>query len=219
VVAIIPGSDPALRNEYVLLSAHLDHVGIRGEATGQRNIAGAEDDRIFNGAMDNATGIATLLEVARKFMEPGNRPKRSILIAAVTAEEDGLLGSKYLARNPVVPGKIVANVNLDMPILTYAFRTWSPSGPSIPRWDRSSSARQDDERGADPRSAAAGAAVHAVGPLFVRAGRHPCRVPDDGLRRRGRAEVQIVPGERISQPEGRSGPAVRLADGCALCRA
>ncbi|HZG47061.1 MAG TPA: M20/M25/M40 family metallo-hydrolase [Allosphingosinicella sp.] len=122
VVAIIPGSDPALRNEYVLLSAHLDHVGIRGEATGQRNIAGAEDDRIFNGAMDNATGIATLLEVARKFMEPGNRPKRSILIAAVTAEEDGLLGSKYLARNPVVPGKIVANVNLDMPILTYAFK-------------------------------------------------------------------------------------------------
>jgi hypothetical protein len=122
VVAIIPGSDPALRNEYVLLSAHLDHVGIRGEATGQRNLAGAEDDRIFNGAMDNATGIATLLEVARKFMEPNNRPRRSVLIAAVTAEEDGLLGSKYLARNPVVPGKIVANVNLDMPILTYAFK-------------------------------------------------------------------------------------------------
>jgi len=122
VVAIIPGSDPALRTEYVLLSAHLDHVGIRGEATGQRSVAGAENDRIFNGALDNATGIATLLEVARKFMEPGNRPKRSILIAAVTAEEDGLLGSKFLARNPVVQGKIVANVNLDMPILTYAFR-------------------------------------------------------------------------------------------------
>jgi hypothetical protein len=122
VVALIPGTDPALRNEYVLLSAHLDHVGIRGEATGQRELAGAESDRVFNGAMDNATGIATLIEVARKFMEPGNRPRRSILIAAVTAEEDGLLGSRYLANNPVVQGRIVANVNLDMPILTYAFQ-------------------------------------------------------------------------------------------------
>jgi Zn-dependent M28 family amino/carboxypeptidase len=123
VVGIIPGSDPALANEYVVLTAHLDHVGVHSEgANGQRAVPGAEGDTIFNGAMDNATGIATLLEVARKFNDPANRPRRPILLAAVTAEEKGLLGASYLASNPVVDGRIVANVNLDMPILTYDFQ-------------------------------------------------------------------------------------------------
>jgi Peptidase family M28 len=114
VVAILPGSDPALAQEYVLLMAHLDHLGIR--ATG-------DGDRINNGAMDNATGIATLIEVARAMSRPGNRPRRSILFAAVTAEEKGLLGAQFLSRHPVVGnGRIVAVVNLDMPVLTYDFR-------------------------------------------------------------------------------------------------
>jgi Zn-dependent M28 family amino/carboxypeptidase len=99
--------------------AHLDHIGIREP----RPNDAANADRINNGAMDNATGIATLIEVARAFSRSGNRPRRPILIAAVTAEEKGLLGAGYLARHPVVGnGRVISVVNLDMPILTYDFR-------------------------------------------------------------------------------------------------
>ena len=116
VLAVLPGSDPALAGEYVLLMAHLDHVGVKPDTPGK--------DKIYNGAMDNASGIATMLAVAKAFAESGTRPKRSILFAAVTAEEDGLLGSQYLAKHPVLPagGKLVGVVNLDMPILTYDFQ-------------------------------------------------------------------------------------------------
>ena len=116
VLAVLPGSDPALAREYVLLMAHLDHLGVKEDGKGP--------DRVYNGAMDNASGVATLLAVAKAFAESGERPKRSILFAAVTAEEDGLLGSQYLARTPVLPagGKLVGVVNLDMPILTYDFQ-------------------------------------------------------------------------------------------------
>jgi Zn-dependent M28 family amino/carboxypeptidase len=113
VIAMLPGSDPALAGEYVLLMAHLDGLGIS---------PGGEGDRIRNGAMDNATGIATLIEVAREMSEPGNQPRRPILFAAVTAEEKGLLGAEYLAANPVTDGRVAAVVNLDMPVLTYAFQ-------------------------------------------------------------------------------------------------
>lgn len=112
VLAILPGSDPKLAGEYVVLMAHLDHVGVDSNREG---------DKIHNGAMDNATGIATMLEVARAMAEAPVRPRRSILFAAVTAEEDGLLGSQYLARHPVPGGKVVAVVNLDMPVLLYDF--------------------------------------------------------------------------------------------------
>ncbi|WP_031552262.1 M20/M25/M40 family metallo-hydrolase [Parvularcula oceani] len=112
VVAMIEGSDPDLKNEYVVLSAHLDHVGVHGEG----------EDTIHNGAMDNASGIATMLEAARRFQADGTRPRRSILFVAVTAEEKGLLGSDYFASNPTVPAEqMVANVNLDMPILLHDF--------------------------------------------------------------------------------------------------
>lgn len=115
VVAVIPGSDPALADEYVLLMAHLDHEGVKQDAEGA--------DKIYNGALDNAIGTATLIEVARGFMDGGAKPRRSILLAAVTAEEDGLLGSQYLAKHPVLPpnGKLVGVVNLDMPVLLYDF--------------------------------------------------------------------------------------------------
>jgi hypothetical protein len=119
VVAVLPGTDPSVANEYVLLMAHLDHIGVRAAAPNDA----ANADRINNGAMDNATGIATLIEVARQFSRPGNRPRRPILIAAVTAEEKGLLGAQYLARHPVVGnGRVISVVNLDMPILTYDFQ-------------------------------------------------------------------------------------------------
>lgn len=116
VLALLPGADPALAKEYVLLMAHLDHLGVRSGAKGA--------DKIYNGAMDNAAGVATMLAVAKAFTQDGRRPRRSILFAAVTAEEDGLLGSQFLAKHPVTPpdGRVVAVVNLDMPILTYDFQ-------------------------------------------------------------------------------------------------
>ena len=106
VVAMLPGADPALAGEHVVLTAHLDHIGVGAPVSG---------DRIYNGAMDNASGIATLIEVARTLASATTRPKRSILFAAVTAEEHGLLGSRYFAGNPTVAKpSIVANLNMDM---------------------------------------------------------------------------------------------------------
>lgn len=113
VVGVLPGTDPGLASEYVLLTAHLDHDGINDRATGA--------DKIMNGAMDNAAGIATMIEAARAFVDSGKRPRRSVMFVALTSEEDGLLGSDYLARHPAVPagGRVVADVNLDMPVLLY----------------------------------------------------------------------------------------------------
>ncbi len=113
VAGLIEGADPRLKNEVVVLSAHLDHIGV---------LKGVRGDAINNGAMDNAAGVATLLEAARGFAESAIPPKRSILFLALTAEEKGLVGAEYFARNPTVPREsIIANVNLDMPILTYEF--------------------------------------------------------------------------------------------------
>jgi hypothetical protein len=106
VVGILRGSDEKLATEYVVLSAHLDHVGVGRPING---------DEIYNGAMDNASGIATLLETARILKETGARPKRSIVFVAVTGEEKGLLGSRHYAAHPTVPqGSMVANLNNDM---------------------------------------------------------------------------------------------------------
>lgn len=113
VVGRLPGGDPRLSAETVVLSAHLDHIGITRPVNG---------DRINNGAEDNATGIATLIETAKLFHADRAAPKRSVLFVAVTAEEKGLVGSDYFARHPTVArANIVANVNFDMPILTYRF--------------------------------------------------------------------------------------------------
>ena len=106
VAALLPGSDAALAREHVVLTAHLDHVGVGATVNG---------DRLYNGAMDNASGIATLIEVARSLAANPTRPRRSILFVAVTAEEHGLLGSRYFAGDPTVPrASIVANINMDM---------------------------------------------------------------------------------------------------------
>lgn len=113
VAGLIEGSDPKLKDEVVVLSGHLDHEGVGAAQNG---------DTIYNGAMDNASGIATMLEVAHAFKHDGVRPKRSVMFLAVTAEEKGLVGADYFAHNPTVPKRsIVANVNLDMPILSYDF--------------------------------------------------------------------------------------------------
>lgn len=115
VIGLLPGYDPKLRDEYVILMGHLDHLGMR------RNAKPGED-AIYNGALDNAAGVATMLEAARAFTTSGVRPRRSILFIANTAEEKGLLGASYFASNPTVPvAKIAAAVDLDMPLLLYRF--------------------------------------------------------------------------------------------------
>jgi hypothetical protein len=114
VAGMIEGSDPALAPETIVLSGHLDHVGVGVPIKG---------DAIYNGAMDNAVGIGSMIEVARAFMASPKRPKRSLLFLAVTAEEKGLVGADYFARNPTIAReRIVANVNLDMPVITYAVK-------------------------------------------------------------------------------------------------
>ena len=113
VMGLIEGADPTLKDEVVVMSAHLDHIGVS---------TSGEGDVINNGALDNAAGVATTLEAARAFQTSGRRPRRSILVLTVTAEEKGLLGAEYFARNPTLGGRtLVANVDLDMPVLLYDF--------------------------------------------------------------------------------------------------
>jgi Zn-dependent M28 family amino/carboxypeptidase len=105
VLAMLPGSDSKLKSEAVMYTAHYDHLGIRPDMPG---------DNIYNGANDNATGCGILLELARTFADATQRPRRSILFASVTAEEQGLLGSEYLGKHPPIPaGKISLDLNYD----------------------------------------------------------------------------------------------------------
>ncbi|MCI0414231.1 M28 family metallopeptidase [bacterium] len=113
VVGWMEGSDPELKREYIVYTAHLDHLGISDPV---------KNDTINNGAYDNATGIACLIEVARAFTALKVKPRRSLLFIAVTAEEKGLQGSDYFAHNPTVPiNSIVANVNTDMFLMLFPF--------------------------------------------------------------------------------------------------
>ena len=114
VVAKLEGDDPKLKSEYVVLSAHLDHLGIGAPIDG---------DRIYNGAMDDASGVASVLDIADQ-LAAGSRPKRSILFLIVTAEEKGLLGSQFFAQHPTVPKTaIVADLNLDAPLPLWPLKT------------------------------------------------------------------------------------------------
>jgi Zn-dependent M28 family amino/carboxypeptidase len=111
VAGVLPGSDPDLKDEYIVFTAHSDHLGISKSV---------ELDRINNGALDNASGTSVLIETARMFASLPKAPARSIMFLAVTGEERGLLGADYFVKNPTVPKEsLVANVNLDMPLLTY----------------------------------------------------------------------------------------------------
>jgi len=115
VIGLLPGSDPRLADEYVVLMGHLDHLGVKEGAK-------PGEDAIYNGALDNAAGIATMLEAAREFAGAGKPPRRSLLFIANTGEERGLLGADYFAEHPTVPiQRIVAAVDLDMPLLLYDF--------------------------------------------------------------------------------------------------
>jgi Zn-dependent M28 family amino/carboxypeptidase len=104
-VGILEGTDSKLKNEYIVFSAHMDHIGI---TPGQR-------DSINNGADDDASGTVGVIELAEAFSQPGARPKRSLIFLTVSGEEKGLWGSEYFASNPPVPIKqIVADINIDM---------------------------------------------------------------------------------------------------------
>jgi Zn-dependent M28 family amino/carboxypeptidase len=118
VIGLLPGSDPVLKREYVVFGAHLDHLGMIAPVPGD-----AKNDRIYNGAMDDGSGVASLIEIATLANEGKLRPKRSILFVAVTGEEKGMLGSTYFAANPTVPkGAIVAEINMDMYLPLYPLK-------------------------------------------------------------------------------------------------
>lgn len=120
VVAVLPGSDPDLSDEYVTYVAHVDHFGVGVEVEG---------DSIYNGAHDNASGVSIVLEIARAYAALPTPPRRSILFLVVTAEEWGLLGSDYFVHNPTVPqSSIVANFSLDMPFLFHPLLDIVPYG-------------------------------------------------------------------------------------------
>ena len=120
VAAMIPGRDATLKKEYVVHTAHLDHVGIGRAVNG---------DSIYNGAHDNASGVASLLEIARIYKKAKIKPRRSVIFVLVTAEEMGLLGSSYFASYPTVPKEgIVANVNTDMPTVIAPLLSVVPLG-------------------------------------------------------------------------------------------
>jgi len=120
VIGKIEGTDKKLNKEYVIHSAHLDHLGV-GKAI--------EGDSIYNGAHDNASGVAAALEIARTYSQLPVKPKRSILFLMCTAEEMGLLGSAYFANNPTVPKKdIVVDVNTDMPTFLAQLESIAPLG-------------------------------------------------------------------------------------------
>lgn len=114
IAAVIHGSDPQLKAQYVAVSAHLDHLGVGAPIHGKT---------IYPGAMDDASGVASVLETARTLSQSGNRPKRSILFLIFTAEEKGLLGSRFFAGHPTVAeGSIVADLNLDMFMPIFALK-------------------------------------------------------------------------------------------------
>lgn len=120
VVASRPGTDPTLKNEYVVFSAHLDHLGIAEPIDG---------DRIYNGAMDDASGVAAMLEIANELNDAKTATKRSLLFVAVTGEEKGLLGSRYFAAHPTVEARsMVADLNMDMFLPIYPLKVLTVYG-------------------------------------------------------------------------------------------
>ncbi len=120
VVAALDGSDAMLARQNIVFTAHLDHMGIGAPVNG---------DAIYNGALDNALGIAVMLETANRLVHSADKPKRSLLFVAVTAEERGLLGAEWFAKHPTVPREsLVANINMDMPMLLAPSKDVVPIG-------------------------------------------------------------------------------------------
>lgn len=205
VAAVLRGSDPKLKDEYVVLSAHLDHVGMEKSGTG--------GDTIYNGAYDNASGIAVMLEVAKAFTRlPA--PRRSVLFLAVTGEEEGLNGSEYFAHYPTVPiDSIVANTNLDMFLMLYPLRdvvAFGAEHSSLDRVVREAAGRLGIEVSPDPhpeqvlfiRSDHYAFVKQGVPAIFLSVGLKSADPAVDGRAVLGkwRQEVYHQPGDDMSQP-------------------
>jgi Zn-dependent M28 family amino/carboxypeptidase len=125
VVAKLPGSDAKLSAEHIVYTAHLDHIGIGAPVKDTQGV----EDRIYNGALDNALGVSIMFEAARMLHASTPRPKRSLLFIALTAEEKGLLGAEWFAAHPTVPApSLVANINMDMPVLLAPSKDVVPIG-------------------------------------------------------------------------------------------
>lgn len=202
IVGVLRGSDPRLADEYVVVSAHLDHLGVGAEIGG---------DRIYNGAMDDASGVATVLEVARELGALRARPRRSVIFAVFTAEEKGLLGSRAFAEGRAVPrGSMVADLNLDM---------------ALPLWPLTSLYMPGAEESSLGREAAAVAAAQGLAIVpdpfpdrnvftrtdqfsFVRAGVPAVALkfgflpdtPEAAIERAWRAERYHAPSDDLAQP-------------------
>lgn len=127
IAAILPGSDPSLKREYVVLSAHLDHLGVGRPIDG---------DNIYNGAMDNAAGSASLIEIAKSLAASPDKPKRSVLFLSWTGEEEGMLGSQYFVAHPTVPlSSIVAAINMDMFLPLFPLHYSKCKDSANPPWE------------------------------------------------------------------------------------
>jgi hypothetical protein len=179
VAAVLRGSVPDLRDEYVVITAHLDHIGVGPARDG---------DKIYNGAYDNAAGIALMLEVARALSISEPRPARSVLFLALGGEEKGLLGSDYFAEFPTVPlDHIVANVNIDMPLFIY------PLGDVIAFGAEHSSLKAPVERAATMAGLKLSPDPMPEEVLFIRSDQYP-------FVRKGIPAVFLVSGFNSSDP-------------------
>ena len=202
VVGVLPGSDPVLKDEYVVLSAHLDHVGVGEVPSG---------DRIYNGAMDNASGIAGLIETAVAIRDAKTRLRRSLVFLAVTAEEKGLLGSRYYANHPTVAAdRVVANVNTDMFLPIIPMRSVNVSG--FEESDLADDVRQaakaigveiaadpEPERNIFTRSDQYSFIKRGVPAIFPKIGFRKDS-PEHAIMKRWRAERYHAPSDDLSQP-------------------
>jgi Zn-dependent M28 family amino/carboxypeptidase len=180
VVASLVGSDPALKNEFVVLSAHLDHVGVGEPIKG---------DAIYNGAMDDASGVASLLEIARSLGDAKPGLRRSVLFVVVTGEEKGLLGSRYFAAHPTIDAsRLIADLNIDMFLPLYPMRLLTVYGLG------------ESDLGGDVRKVAASLKVDVQDDpapqrnVFVRSDQY-------NFIRRGVPSVMIAFGNRKGSPE------------------
>ncbi len=202
VVAKLEGSDPALRGQYVVLSAHIDHLGIGEPING---------DCIYNGAMDNGSGSALLLDLARSFHKSPAPLKRSILLVWVTAEEKGLLGSKYFAAHPTVEaGSLAADINTDMflpivplKILTVYGLNESSLGDDVRKTSESLGVRiQDDPepvRNLFIRSDQYNFIRHGVPALAMKVGADP-GTPEQAIFKEWLTKRYHAPSDDVDQP-------------------
>jgi Zn-dependent M28 family amino/carboxypeptidase len=209
VAGILRGVDPQLGSEFVVLSAHLDHLGIGGAING---------DTIYNGAMDNASGVAAMLEVAASLHASGAKPKRSILFVAVTGEEKGELGSLYFASHPTVPReRIVANVNTDMFLPLFPLKTLMVLGldESDLGQDIRATARElglqvqadpEPQRNRFVRSDQYSFIKFGIPALAMKVGYEP-NSPEAAIAARWTAERYHAPSDDLNQPVDRSAAA------------